>query len=61
MKTMCYSYTDTCPCVLCDRNCCIDSSDENDFTDTEKLCEIAREHCERCANEYKQKVGGKHE
>ena len=54
MKTRCYSLNGTCPCLACNRNCCEESTDEYEITDTEKLCGPAREHCERCAKE----VGG---
>ena len=49
MKTKCYSRSGDCPCIDCPDNCCIDNSDENDMTDTEKLCDQAKEYCEKCA------------
>lgn len=55
MLTECCSYDGKCPCLECDDNCCIENNNECDFmTDTEKLCEKAREHCEKCAKENKQ-------
>ena len=49
MITKCYSYSGNCPCVDCDMNCCEESTDEHDWTDTEKLCAEARKYCEACA------------
>lgn len=59
MITKCYSSSNEnpCPCTFCAEECCLESTDNLSFTDTEKLCDIARDHCERCANEYKQKEG----
>lgn len=47
MITQCRS-TNGCPCRECGKGCCQDMW----LTDTEKLCDKAREHCERCALEY---------
>ena len=49
MITKCYSSNGKCPCLECEKNCCEESTDRISLTDTEKLCEAAREHCERCA------------
>lgn len=49
MKTKCYSHNGNCPCIDCPENCCIDNTDESDMTDTEKLCQKAKEYCEKCA------------
>lgn len=51
MLTDCYSYGDGCPCLNCDEMCCL-----HGITDTEKLCDRAREHCERCALEHEEKM-----
>lgn len=55
MKTKCYSYMGKCPCMLCKKYCCGTKADDNGLTDTEKLCDKAREYCESCAIEHKQK------
>ncbi len=39
----CNSYGGVCPCVFCVNNCCAEMGQ----TDTEKLCDIAREYCEK--------------
>lgn len=44
----CYSYGG-CPCVGCMNHCC---SRMGDNVDTEQLCEKAREHCEKCAEDH---------
>lgn len=49
MKTKCHSHSGNCPCVDCDRGCCIEGTDEHGFVDTEKLCAEARSYCEACA------------
>ena len=50
MITTCHSYGESCPCVRCEKECCTNMYE----TDTEKLCEVAREHCEKCALEYEE-------
>lgn len=52
MLLQCYSYSGECPCVFCEKNCCINSTDENGLTDTEKLCSRAKEYCESSYNKY---------
>jgi hypothetical protein len=53
MLTECYSISGNCPCLDCDRFCCFGKK-----TDTEELCDRAREYCEGCAIEH-QKRGGR--
>lgn len=48
----CYSYGGNCPCLECDKFCCQMSWK----IDTEKLCDKAREHCERCVLEKQSEV-----
>ena len=50
MITTCYSYDGECPCINCDKRCCIDL-EHNGMIDTEKLCDKAKEHCEKCTQE----------
>ena len=50
MITNCCSYGEHCPCLDCAKTCCVDMGD---MTDTEKLCEEAKEHCERCALKHR--------
>ena len=38
----CKSSNDKCPCMHCEKYCCVDCGV---ITDTEKLCEVAREYC----------------
>ena len=47
MITKCYSYSGNCPCIKCNKNCCADMGNK---TDTEKLCNKAKEYCESMAN-----------
>ena len=54
MIVKCYSYGSKCPCTRCDKECCIQQSDV-DGTDTEKLCEKAKEYCEKT---YLSRKGG---
>lgn len=49
MITKCYS-TSGCPCLECEKECCIESGE---FTDTEKLCDKARMHCEECSKQHR--------
>lgn len=49
MIIKCYSYSGDCPCLDCDDFCCEESTENYGLTDTEKLCEKAKEHCEKCA------------
>lgn len=54
MITECYSFTRECPCFNCEKNCCIET-EINGMTDTEKLCDKAKEYCEaralKCAKQ----------
>lgn len=50
MITICRSYSGNCPCLNCEKECCIQSHSEK--TDTEKLCDKAKAYCEKCALEY---------
>lgn len=50
MITECYS-KNGCPCVKCGKACCIKPG--GGLTDTEKLCDEARVHCERCAEQHR--------
>ena len=54
MKTICYSYDGNCPCLNCDKQCCIQWA--SGIVDTEKLCDKAKEHCEKSALEYKEQA-----
>lgn len=49
MLTNCYSYYQKCPCLYCDKNCCFENTDDLGKVDTEKLCKVAKKHCEECA------------
>lgn len=52
MITECYSQKD-CPCVKCGKSCCITNATELGLTDTEKLCDKARVHCESRAEQHR--------
>ena len=52
MITRCRSFGG-CPCMDCGKECCQDMWE----TDTEKLCDAAREHCEKCALEFEMEGG----
>ena len=50
MLTECYSFGGKCPCLECEKSCCLHKK-----TDTEKLCDEAREYCEKVALEHQKK------
>ena len=45
----CFSY-ENCPCLDCDKHCCV----EMEVVNTDKLCERARIHCENCYRKHQE-------